>query len=448
MAVSVATAAVIGLAAEAGGDGGEAAPFEIEVSGDEVPPPVEADGTGAAAVEGEPVAVTAGGEDEKEEEEEWLGQYSSALEEKFPKSRRSAQRILLVGDGDFSFSLALATAFGSGTNLVATSLDAYEDLKSKYCKTESNVAELKRMGATVLHGVDAKKMKLQSDLKSRKFDRIVFNFPHAGFIGKEDDMRMINSHRELVWGFFHNAVWLLRPSCEIHISHKIGSAYNKWDLEGLASGASLVLVDKVPFRQEDYPGYNQKRGEGARCDEPFNLGLCFTFKFQIGCSKDRYNTNGNMTAPATERWPFHLSPPAQTLPWEHLCPPINTVHKSMTLEPYGDAERQHLDFPLNIDGAGSVMYFHRQDNAGAMLTTPGPSLNDLPPSPYFLVLVPQEPWCEHRQQQSLRRDYEMRGQVMPRSGETSWVQIAQLEHQRLKYLRELVALYGTSSHHK
>jgi 25S rRNA (uracil2634-N3)-methyltransferase len=37
----------------------------------------------------------------------------------------STQSILLVGEGDFSFSLALATGFGSGENIVATSLDRY-----------------------------------------------------------------------------------------------------------------------------------------------------------------------------------------------------------------------------------------------------------------------------------------------------------------------------------
>ena len=52
--------------------------------------------------------------------------------------------------------------------------------------------ELKRLGATVLHGVDAKKKKrFHADLKSSRFDRIVFNFPHAGFKGKEDDMHMV-----------------------------------------------------------------------------------------------------------------------------------------------------------------------------------------------------------------------------------------------------------------
>ena len=49
--------------------------------------------------------------EEGEEEDKWVGQYSST------------QSILLVGEGDFSFSLALATGFGSGGNIVATSLD-------------------------------------------------------------------------------------------------------------------------------------------------------------------------------------------------------------------------------------------------------------------------------------------------------------------------------------
>lgn len=52
-----------------------------------------------------------GDEDGVGELEKWLGLYSST------------QSILLVGEGDFSFSLALATAFGSGANLVSTSLD-------------------------------------------------------------------------------------------------------------------------------------------------------------------------------------------------------------------------------------------------------------------------------------------------------------------------------------
>lgn len=43
----------------------------------------------------------------------WMKHYSSLHE------------ILLVGEGDFSFSLSLANAFGSASNIVATSLDSH-----------------------------------------------------------------------------------------------------------------------------------------------------------------------------------------------------------------------------------------------------------------------------------------------------------------------------------
>lgn len=36
----------------------------------------------------------------------------------------SSQKILLVGEGDFSFATCLAKAFGSASNMVATSLNS------------------------------------------------------------------------------------------------------------------------------------------------------------------------------------------------------------------------------------------------------------------------------------------------------------------------------------
>ncbi|TVU09958.1 hypothetical protein EJB05_43457, partial [Eragrostis curvula] len=189
----------------------------------------------------------------------------------------SEQSILIVGDGDFSFSLALATACA---NLVATSLDTYEALRIKYSKAESNIIELKKLGATVYHEVDVTTMKSHSDLKNRQFDRIVFNFPHAGFKGHECQAHMINLHKKLVSGFFQNARHLLQHHGEIHVSHKTGEPYDRWELEQLASESSLVLTEKVRFQKEDYPGYNQKRGDGARCDQPFKLDPCCTFKFR------------------------------------------------------------------------------------------------------------------------------------------------------------------------
>ncbi|GLT36813.1 hypothetical protein SLA2020_111670 [Shorea laevis] len=53
-------------------------------------------------------------------------------------------------------------------------------------------------------------MKNLDDLKERTFDRIIFNFPHSGFHGKESDERVIQYHKTLVGGFFSNARRMLQ----------------------------------------------------------------------------------------------------------------------------------------------------------------------------------------------------------------------------------------------
>ena len=83
-------------------------------------------------------------------------------------------------------------------------------------------------------------------------------------------------HRELVLNFFKNAKRLLRADGEIHVSHKNKYPYNKWNIEELASLSHLTLVERVDFKQRDYPGYNNKRGHTSRCDEYFRLGRSIT----------------------------------------------------------------------------------------------------------------------------------------------------------------------------
>jgi len=48
----------------------------------------------------------------------------SKMKERWIKHYSSCQKILLVGEGDFSFALSLARAFRSASNMVATSLDS------------------------------------------------------------------------------------------------------------------------------------------------------------------------------------------------------------------------------------------------------------------------------------------------------------------------------------
>ncbi|KAK3007297.1 hypothetical protein RJ639_015756 [Escallonia herrerae] len=75
--------------------------------------------------------------DSDEGEEKWVGHYSSF------------HRILLVGEGDFSFSLSLALSFGSASNIVATSPDSFDVMIKKYREAKSNLGELQRLGASL-----------------------------------------------------------------------------------------------------------------------------------------------------------------------------------------------------------------------------------------------------------------------------------------------------------
>ncbi|XP_054797492.1 uncharacterized protein LOC129302597 [Prosopis cineraria] len=206
-----------------------------------------------------------------------VGEGSS--EEKWMKYYSFHHQIFLVGEGDFSFSLCLAQSFGSAFNIVASSLDTYDQVVRKYKKAMSNLLSLTKLGAMVLHGVDATQMKFHPYLKMRRFDRIIFNFPHAGFHGKEDSISLIQEHKNLVLGFFMNARSMLRFNGEVHVNHKTTPPFNYWCINELGIQSFLWPIECVDFKKEDYPGYNNKRGDGSRADEPFPLGKCSTFKF-------------------------------------------------------------------------------------------------------------------------------------------------------------------------
>ncbi|KAK7365002.1 hypothetical protein VNO80_13752 [Phaseolus coccineus] len=184
---------------------------------------------------------------------------------------RSSHEILLVGEGDFSFSLCLARAFGTAKNMVATSLDSRASLRKKYGSALRNLRELEGLGCTIL---------LEHPfLKHRHYDRIIFNFPHAGFTYRETDDCQIQLHRRLVSGFLSNAKFMLNKGGEIHITHKTAHPFSKWNIKRLAKRQNLLLVGEEEFYRDHYPGYTNKRGDGRNCDESFPIGECSTVMF-------------------------------------------------------------------------------------------------------------------------------------------------------------------------
>ncbi|AES76604.1 putative S-adenosyl-L-methionine-dependent methyltransferase [Medicago truncatula] len=202
------------------------------------------------------------------------------MEEKIVKHYSSFHNILLVGEGDFSFALCLAKAFGSAVNMVATSLDDRGSLAMKYRGAIRNLIELEGLGCTIMHEVDVHNMNQHHQLKHHNFfDRIIFNFPHSGFFQNESDAWVIGEHKKLVSGFLGSAKYMLNVGGEIHITHKTAHPFSNWNIKNLAENEKLLFIEEVTFYQHFYPGYGNKKGAGFKCDKSFPIGKCSTFKF-------------------------------------------------------------------------------------------------------------------------------------------------------------------------
>ncbi|CAO2814514.1 unnamed protein product [Amaranthus hypochondriacus] len=188
------------------------------------------------------------------------------------------QKILLVGDGDFSFSASLAIAFGlSARNITATSFDSQEFLMNNYDKFPCNKAYLQARGSMVLHDVDANKMAKHPILSNYLFDRIIFNFPHAGrFTHSDSDLQ---KHQKLIRGFLRNAKKMIEDDGEIHITSKCNGFYLKWDIPKIGSDHGLHLFQEMKFKRAKYPGYNTKYGFGG--DKDFDCNPSKTYKFRL-----------------------------------------------------------------------------------------------------------------------------------------------------------------------
>ena len=166
----------------------------------------------------------------------------------------SGMNVLTVGDGDFSFSLAIARQILSSShnnttsNLVATSYEDEATLRRVYdSQTFANTLnELHQLGATVLFKIDATRLYECNEILDRpSFHRIVWNFPCAALPnGQDGQNKEMELNRYLIQSFIQDNVLqynLLDPICgEIHMAHKTKPPYNQWKLDELVLSSSSV----------------------------------------------------------------------------------------------------------------------------------------------------------------------------------------------------------------
>eukprot|EP00948_MAST-09A_sp_MAST-9A-sp1_P004314 g4314.t1 len=209
--------------------------------------------------------------------------------------------ILLVGEGNFSFALALATILrnkvkdgeGSGTDqghyedgekndntlprLVATCYDSESAVESKYEDAMEKVSALREMGVPVHFSVDATDLPAAMKRKAIRtnFSKIVFNFPHTG-CGEKDTLKNIQRHQSFLCAFLQSARKLLLRSetlsnsslsSSVIITLKRGEPYTSWKLPSLGTRSGFRVKTALPFFPEMYPGYQHRRTLGEAFDK-------------------------------------------------------------------------------------------------------------------------------------------------------------------------------------
>ena len=109
----------------------------------------------------------------------------------------TSDSVLVLGDGNFSFSLALYSTLSQRKplNLIATSFDSSEEVRSKYPESGPVLLALARYGETRF-SIDATKDLMRQLNVDRPVGHIIFNFPH---LGVENN----TLHSQLVGHIFH-----------------------------------------------------------------------------------------------------------------------------------------------------------------------------------------------------------------------------------------------------
>uniref|UniRef100_A0A8C7A599 Ferredoxin-fold anticodon binding domain containing 1 n=1 Tax=Neovison vison TaxID=452646 RepID=A0A8C7A599_NEOVI len=169
------------------------------------------------------------------------------------------RRLLLVGEGNFSFAAALSETLYASTRVTATCLQRSADVAGNPVARE-NLRRLRERGTEVRFGVDCTQLADAFKPQHREFDRIYFNFPHCG------RKAGVAKNRELLAKFFQSCKDVLADEGEVHVALCRGQGgtpadkprrewHNSWQVVAMAALGGFILSDVHPFGCEAVPGY-------------------------------------------------------------------------------------------------------------------------------------------------------------------------------------------------
>ena len=184
--------------------------------------------------------------------EETSAEYDETKEEK-----KNKWKVLTVGDGDLSLSLALCRAYGDAMEVTAsTILKDERTLRQRYpCQhMKERLLELQtKYSCNIHYNINA--TQLQQQLFPNKFHFITFHHPHLGTSSsqqQQEEQCMRIRHAQLVAHYFHSASSLLLPSTssDKYISMisvcLCGNQGYSWNIMESANRVGLKLTNVIP----------------------------------------------------------------------------------------------------------------------------------------------------------------------------------------------------------
>ena len=179
-----------------------------------------------------------------------INQDSTVKDSSLASPWKNLGNVLLVGEGNLSFSKSLLTISSSGiTGMIATT---YETERSMPDAAKANASFLRQHGAVVMHDIDA--AHLDKEFSSQKFDTIIFQFPN---VGSREPIYGRNPNYILLRKFLRSAAEILAPNGEILIS-SVDSPYYEgaFQFEDATEFVGFKTPESYPFDPSNFPGYS------------------------------------------------------------------------------------------------------------------------------------------------------------------------------------------------
>lgn len=145
--------------------------------------------------------------------------------------------VLLVGEGNFSFSLALANACNHG-HIISTGYDSKGTVMKKYPNASMNITLLDSLvNVEVAHGIDVRNL---TDYHNRNILVTAWLFPHVSGGSVFD----IEANRSILRAFFKSCI---KVSKSVFVALRNSEFYKSFRLVSQARAEGMVLDRRLRF---------------------------------------------------------------------------------------------------------------------------------------------------------------------------------------------------------